>query len=57
MKKLHRITLTQGYGSEQVKLISYVWTNDSAAVHNDLLSLVELNTDIEIEPLKWWQWK
>lgn len=57
VKRLYRITLTQGFDKEKVELVSYLWATDIKDVHDKLIDLVELTTNIEIERVKWWQWR
>lgn len=57
MKRLFKVTLTQGFNSEQIKLKLLVWAKSKKEVHDKLINLVQANTDVEVDVLKWWQWK
>lgn len=57
MRKLYRITLRKGYGDSRTEVVMYCRTDDISGVHDDLMNLVELSTDVDIQRVKWWQWR
>ena len=50
---MYRITLYNKLG----RTIVYAWGSSEAEVRGELVVMIDLCTEIKVEPLKWWQWK